>query len=207
MHPQDLDDQHPGLVSRTGLRWSPYTLAMMRRGSRIFLAFLGTAVVAMLIACGSGSRAEQLSDAQKTERVRTLYQEYRKSFPTIQSVTVEELRQLQSGSRQVVLVDVRQPEEMEVSMIPGAIAARTFEGDAESYRGAIVVPYCTVGYRSGLYTRELADAGWDARNLEGSILAWTLAGFPLEDADGATHRVHVYGRTWNLAGEDFVTIW
>lgn len=168
---------------------------------------IACAAVAILAACRTGVRAEQLSDGQKQERVEELYQKYRRSFPGIQSLTVEELLELQKGSRAVVLVDVREPREMEVSMIPGAIDASTFERDADSYRGAIVVPYCTVGYRSGRYTEKLQNQGWDARNLEGSILAWTLAGLPLEDAEGPTKNVHVYGRTWDLAAQGFSTVW
>jgi len=161
----------------------------------------------MLVACRGGSQAERLTDAQKKERLEALYQGYEKSFPSIESVTVEELVELQQGSRQVVLVDVREPEEMKVSMIPGAIDAETFQRQAQSYREAIVVPYCTAGYRSGLFTQELQKAGWDVRNFEGSILAWTLAGLPLEDAEGPTKRVHVYGRTWDLAAQDFSSVW
>lgn len=180
----------------------------MRRSSTwAILVLTNIASVLLFNACRAGSQAEQLTDAEKKERVRALYEEYRKSFPSIESVTVEELVELQQGSRQVVLVDVRKPKEMKVSMIPGAIDAKAFKREAESYREAIVVPYCTVGYRSGLFTHELQQEGWDVRNLEGSILAWTLAGLPLEDAQGPTTRVHVYGRTWDLAAEGFSSVW
>jgi rhodanese-related sulfurtransferase len=168
--------------------------------------FVAVAAVSILVACGGG-QAEQLTDAQKKERLAALYQGYRSAFPSIDSITVEELLQLQLEERRVVLVDVREPEEMAVSMIPGAIDAETFRREAPSYREAIVVPYCTAGYRSGLFTQELQQAGWDVRNLEGSILAWTLAGLPLENAAGPTKEVHVFGRTWDLAAEDFATVW
>lgn len=165
------------------------------------------AMALMLIACRGASQAEQLTDAQRKEHLEALYQGYEKSFPSIESVTVDELLELQKGSRQVVLVDVREAREMKVSMIPGAIDAETFQREAQSYRDAIVVPYCTAGYRSGFFTQELQEAGWDVRNLEGSILAWTLAGLPLEDAEGPTKRIHVYGRTWDLAARDFSSVW
>ena len=158
------------------------------------------------VACGGG-QAEQLTDAQKKERLEALYEEYRSAFPSIDSIGVQELLQLQREAKRVVLVDVREPEEMAVSMIPGAIDAETFQREAQSYRDAIVVPYCTAGYRSGLFTQKLEKDGWDARNLEGSILAWTLAGLPLENAAGPTKEVHVFGRTWDLAAEDFATVW
>jgi sodium/bile acid cotransporter 7 len=165
------------------------------------------ALALTLIACRGGSQTGHLTDAQKKERLEALYQGYEKSFPTIESVTVDELVELQQGTRQVVLVDVREPQEMKVSMIPRAIDVETFQREAQTYREAIVVPYCTAGYRSGLFTQELQKGGWDVRNLEGSILAWTLAGLPLEDAQGPTKRVHVFGRTWDLASEDFSTVW
>ena len=92
-------------------------------------------------------------------------------------------------------------------MIPGAIDAATFQREAQAYRDAVVVPYCTAGYRSGFFTEELQEAGWDVRNLEGSILAWTLAGLPLENAEGPTDKVHVFGRTWDLAAEGFSAVW
>jgi sodium/bile acid cotransporter 7 len=180
----------------------------MRSKNAIVVSGFTCAVMAlMLVACQAGSQAEQLTDAQKKERLEALYQGYQKSFPTIDSITVEEFLELQQGTKPVVLVDVREPQEMEVSMIPGAIDVRTFQQSAQSYRETIVVPYCTAGYRSGLFTQELQKSGWDVRNLEGSILAWTLAGLPLENTEGPTKRIHVYGRTWDLAAEEFSAVW
>ena len=180
----------------------------MRSKNAAVVSGITCAVMAlMLVACQAGSEAEQLTDAQKKERLEALYQGYQKSFPTIDSISVEEFLEIQQGKKQVVLVDVREPKEMEVSMIPGAIDSATFQREAQSYREAIVVPYCTAGYRSGLFTQELQKAGWDVRNLEGSILAWTLAGLPLENTEGPTKRIHVYGRTWDLAAEEFSTVW
>ena len=193
--------------AKSDLRVPAYTLAMPEKGPKSLVALVVTATVSMLVACQAGSQAEQLTDAQKKERLEALYQDYKKSFPSIESITVEELLQLQKGTTEVVVVDVREPQEMEVSMIPGAIDTATFQRDAQSYREAIVVPYCTVGYRSGLFTQELQKAGWDVRNLEGSILAWTLAGLPLENTEGPTKRIHVYGRAWDLAAEEFSTVW
>lgn len=180
----------------------------MRSKNAIVVSGITGAVMAlMLVACQAGSQEERLTDAQKKERLEDLYQGYQKSFPTIDSISVEEFLELQQGTKQVVLVDVREPQEREVSMIPGAIDVKTFQQTAQSYREAIVVPYCTAGYRSGLFTQELQKAGWDVRNLEGSILAWTLAGLPLENTEGPTKRIHVYGRTWDLAAEEFSTVW
>ncbi len=161
----------------------------------------------MLVACQVGSEAEQLTDAQKKERLEALYQGYQKSFPTIDSISVEEFWSFSRGRNKSCSSTSESPKEMEVSMIPGAIEAATFKREAQQYRDAVVVPYCTAGYRSGFFTQELQEAGWDVRNLEGSILAWTLAGLPLENAEGPTRKVHVYGRTWDLAAGDFSAVW
>ena len=93
-------------------------------------------------------------------------------------------------------------------MIPGAVSKEEFERDKSQYKGHVVIPYCTIGYRSGKYAEKLSGQGWDARNLRGSILAWTHAGRPLVDADGNdTKRVHVYGKKWDLAAEGYEGAW
>ena len=149
-----------------------------------------------------------MDDAQKVERVGAMYADYRQSFPEVRAVTVDELQRLRQGEREVVLVDVRAPREREISTIPGAVTVEAFERQREGYRDALVVAYCTIGYRSGLWARDLARSGFDAANLAGSILAWTHAGLPLVDPDGQeTRRVHVYGPKWNLAAAGYEAGW
>ncbi len=100
--------------------------------------------------------------------------------------------------RPAVLVDVREPHERRVSMLPGAITKEDFERHSARYRSWLVVPYCTIGLRSGLYTRELRGRGFEVRNLAGSALAWAHAGLPFEAGGKATRRVHVFNADWNL---------
>jgi sodium/bile acid cotransporter 7 len=142
-----------------------------------------------VVACSQP--AAEMSDREKVQKIETLYQEYRKSFPEVPSVDVQQLEKLRRGGPEVVVVDVRQPEEWQVSMIAGAISQAEFE----------------VGYRSGLYAKDLLQEGWEAFNLEGSILAWTHAGLPLASDTGTTKRVHVYSRTWNLAATGYEAVW
>lgn len=97
--------------------------------------------------------------------------------------------------KRLLLVDVRSEREIAVSMIPGAISKAQYEADAERYADYRIVPYCTVGYRSGKYTKKLLDAGRDAANFEGSIIGWVNAGLPLVTAAGeATNRVHTWSK-------------
>ena len=96
----------------------------------------------------------------------------------------------------VVLVDVRSPSARGVSVIPGAITAEHYESSRQQYAGKTVVPYCTVGGRSYLYSRKLARQGVTTLNYRDSILGWCHAGLPLQSPDGEpTSRVHPY---WNI---------
>lgn len=108
--------------------------------------------------------------------------------------------------RPAVLVDVREPHERRVSMLPGAISQQDFERHSGRYRSWLVVPYCTIGLRSGLYTRTLRQRGFEARNLAGSALAWAHAGLPFEAAGKPTRRVHVYGADWNLLPQGYEAV-
>ncbi len=151
--------------------------------------------------------AQPRAAAEKRAAVESMYAGYRESFAEVPSVGPGELAALQATAR-VVLVDVRTPAEQAVSRLPGALTAAEFEERRAELAGAVVVTYCTIGYRSGLYAQQLRAAGWDARNLAGSLLAWTHAGGELVDAQGRpTRRLHVYGERWDLAASGYETTW
>lgn len=122
--------------------------------------------------------------------------------PDVESVSLEEVQALMAeGAQQgdVVLVDVRSPEEIAVSIIPGAIPMTEFEAQLENYREAKVITYCTIGVRSADYAEKLMEAGFEARNYEGSILDWVNAGLPVVTPAGeATRRVHVYSEQFSV---------
>ncbi|MEQ8514993.1 MAG: rhodanese-like domain-containing protein [Chromatocurvus sp.] len=120
----------------------------------------------------------------------------------VESVSVEELQALMAGKGpqgKIVLVDVRSPGEIAVSMIPGAISRSEFEASRDQYRGTEVITYCTVGARSADYAEKLLDDGFQARNYAGSILDWVGAGLSLVTPDGEpTRRVHVYSKRFSV---------
>ncbi len=98
-----------------------------------------------------------------------------------------------------VVVDVRSDEEVNVSIIPGAITKAKYEKDAGKYRDKLVIPYCTVGGRSGAYAKQLAGKGVKVKNYEGSILKWIDAGLPLVTLEGQpTNRVHTYSDRYRV---------
>ena len=143
--------------------------------------------------------------------------------PAAPEVTVNQLRKLQTEQAQAdseaqsqgrpnpvpsfVLVDVRAPEEVAVSMIPGAITQQQFEKSSQRFRDGTVIVYCTIGYRSGQYASKLIEQGFTAKNFKGSILAWCEANQPLVTPQGvATNRVHTYSSKYKVS-EKYKAVW
>ena len=176
---------------------------LARWGVGLVPCLLGLALASAAVAQDSGGGR----DAEKRSRIDELYESYKKKFPDAPETTVEALRERLSGPEPPVVVDVRDDEEREVSMIPGAISRQEFEKDPHRFVGREVVTYCTIGYRSGRYTEKLVKRGWNASNLRGSILSWTHAGEELDHDGTPTRRVHVYGEAWNLVPEGYEAVW
>lgn len=178
---------------------------------RVFFRYFGN--IHMIILAGFillvQSLAAQTSDdthAQK-QQILEMYQAYKsKSFPGIADITVEEYQALKK-EEEIVLVDVREPREQEVSMIPGAINKAEFEKNLSPYQNDTIVLYCTIGYRSGLYTQKLQKKNYHAMNLIGGVLAWAHAGQLFVGPKGETRRVHVYGEKWNLLPRGYEGVW
>jgi rhodanese-related sulfurtransferase len=80
-------------------------------------------------------------------------------------------------------VDVREPYEHAAGRIAGArhVELGALAAEAETIeRHTPVVFYCRVGARSAMAAQAFAGSGWDAYNLSGGIVAWVVAGLPIE---------------------------
>lgn len=146
-------------------------------------------------------------DAARQLRVAALYADAKSKFPDAPEIApAQALDRWRAGT--LVLIDVRSPEEQAVSRLPGAVTEAAFLADPARYAGKTAVAYCTIGYRSGLFAQALARKGIPVANLAGGLLGWLHAGGTLVDAQGAaTQRVHVYGRTWDLAPLAYEAVW
>jgi rhodanese-related sulfurtransferase len=98
------------------------------------------------------------------------------------SVTATEL------SADVVLIDVREPDEwvrghavgaihVPLADVPARFAELPTDGD--------IVIVCHAGGRSARATTWLLDQGYDCRNLTGGMIAYAAAGHPLQSENGA----------------------
>lgn len=156
--------------------------------------------------------AQALSRTEKLEgRLRVAILKATKNL-TAPVIKARELQAILEDSN-LVLIDIRQPREQEISMLPHAITTAEF---ATRFRHGIpkekrLVAYCTIGYRSGKYAEELAKQGIKAENLEGGVLGWSFAGgkFLTKDAKGdwiETTRIHVYDKEWNIVHPDYQAV-
>lgn len=80
------------------------------------------------------------TNEQKLEEIEARYARSSRSYPDVPKVGAEEAMEMR-GRNGVVFVDVRSPEEQQVSMIPGALTVPEFEAKAEALQGATVVTY------------------------------------------------------------------
>ncbi|CAM9115724.1 unnamed protein product [Ascophyllum nodosum] len=130
--------------------------------------------------------------SKRHEKAKAKVEQATRGFKGVETISAKEVEGLRNEGKRVMLVDVRTEEEMEVSMLRGALSRDAFESSRlgesaktgvkfqdsspsreEENKWDVVVPYCTVGYRSGLYAKKLLDLGYPAvRNSEG-VLLWT----------------------------------
>jgi rhodanese-related sulfurtransferase len=79
------------------------------------------------------------------------------------------------------LIDVREPYEFEAGHIDGARHVplpHLAEFAQTADRERLLVFVCRVGARSGMAADAFRQAGFDAYNLAGGVLAWERAGLP-----------------------------
>jgi rhodanese-related sulfurtransferase len=100
--------------------------------------------------------------------------------------TPEEVSKLQAEGA-IQLIDVRQTHEHDAGRISGDRLIELGSLSAEAHtisQETPVVFYCRSGARSAMATQAFAEAGFDAHNMTGGLLAWEAAGLPLEPDDG-----------------------
>jgi rhodanese-related sulfurtransferase len=100
-------------------------------------------------------------------------------------ITSERAAELIAAGAQ--LIDVRRDYEFDRGRIEGArrVEVNQLVEEAESIaKDRPVVFYCRTGSRSSFAAAAFSEAGWDAYNLEGGLVAWVEGGNELEPEDG-----------------------
>ena len=161
------------------------------------------ALLALILALGGlaaceGEKAAANSDKQRLAQVRQMYQGYKEDFPGVSDIEPQKAIELWKQGK-ALFVDIRDPEEQEVSMLPGAVTQAQFEQNPDLRKGKTVITYCTISYRSGKFAESLEAKGQKSLNLEGGLLGWVHAGGPVFQGDKQVKKIHVYGSRWDLA--------
>lgn len=118
-------------------------------------------------------------------------------------ISVPELQEKMKNGERVVILDVREPKEMQVSALPGARLA--VPGQIETMplteipADATVVTYCTVGGRSGKAAVLLEKRlGRPVYNLDGGIVEWFNHGGEVVNPSGEpVDRIDAWGEPWS----------
>ncbi len=111
---------------------------------------------------------------------RDLYMRARRD---VGEVTPEEVKAKMEAGARPVLLDVREQEEVEQGMVPGArhLGRGHFESKAEDVlpdKDAEVVVYCASGVRSVFAARTLAELGYtNAVSMSGGFVRWRDLGY------------------------------
>ena len=169
---------------------------MQRRGScRGLPGSVLLAVLVALAACGSPT-----SDITWTG-VEARIQEAFPDVPSVDTATLSRL--MQDPTRSLLLLDVRQADEFAVSHLQDAVRTASPDHAEELLRaapaGAVVVAYCSVGFRSARLVAALRERGLaDVHNLSGSIFRWANEDRPLFRGDTAVREVHPFNETWGV---------
>jgi rhodanese-related sulfurtransferase len=140
--------------------------------------------------------AQDVSWAALRQLVRT-------RFPDVPQMSTETLATRLARKERILLLDTRKAEEYAVSHLAGAIRvdpeATTFPMLAQVPKDAILVAYCSVGYRSSEVVQRLRQQGFrNAYNLEGSIFQWANEGRPVVRGEALVRQVHPYDARWGV---------
>jgi rhodanese-related sulfurtransferase len=97
---------------------------------------------------------------------------------TIQTITIQELKQRMDAGENIHLLDVREPSENAEFNIGGVLLPlgeiRNMQTEAiDNWKHDEIVIYCRSGNRSGIAAQILDQLGFEnAKNLTGGMLAW-----------------------------------
>lgn len=125
---------------------------------------------------------EKLIDYEEFCGIPQAKAEEEKRAMELAEMTVQELQALiNSGAKDFVLLDVRNPNEYEIAKIPGSVLVplpdiESGQGVAkvqELLNGHRLIAHCKMGGRSAKALAILKDAGIEGTNVKGGIAAWS----------------------------------
>jgi len=163
--------QHLQVLRRAGL------VKGRREGTYVYYGLAAPEVLAFW-------RSLQEIAGQRVSEIDRLARAYLGDHDGLEAVTKEELKK-RLRDKNVLVLDVRPPEEYEAGHIPGAVSVPIAELKRrlrELPKDKDIVAYCRGQYCSFApeAVRYLIDKGYDAKILKEGLPDWAAAGLPLE---------------------------
>ena len=157
------------------------------------LAFFIALTSSLLIGCAAGD-----------EGLAAIHADIISDHKSVAQLSAEDYLELDRSD--ILLLDIREPEEYAVSRLPGAVrvdpnasaATLIHMGDVT---GKKIIVYCSVGRRSSIFAEREQTAlmkmgAASVSNLEHGIFGWHNERRELMDANGETDAVHPYNSIW-----------
>lgn len=155
------------------------------------------------------AQAGQLFDFLWSQKsLETVINSITRRYPDVAQMETTQLAKKMEANPELVLIDVRETDEYQVSHLPGAIHAppnmstqKLSSIIAPKIKDKTVVFYCSVGERSSAMARraqlKLKEKGAKAiYNLKGGIFAWHNEKRHLVNKKGPTDFVHPFDKNW-----------
>jgi rhodanese-related sulfurtransferase len=127
----------------------------------------------------------------------------RGEYPNVDQVSTADLVELLSSTdgKDLILLDVRSPDEYAVSHLRGAQLTPSERSALNVLRGAekdrLIVVYCSVGYRSASMTQRLMTRGYtNVHSLEGGLFEWANDDLPRYRDGKQVQAVHPFDSQW-----------
>ena len=101
----------------------------------------------------------------------------------VPQIDVQEANKRLKRDKNVIIVDVRQPNETKSGVVPGAKLIPLSEIGSRMNELPLDKPILTIcqsSHRSPFAARKLAKAGYDVTNVSGGMMAWRKAGLPVK---------------------------
>lgn len=143
--------------------------------------------------------------AASDEGLTAIHADIVSDYKAVAHLSPEDYLKLDTSN--ILLLDIREPEEYAVSRIPGAVWISP-SANAESaliqigdVTGKEIIVYCSVGRRSSNFaareqTALMKMGAASVSNLENGIFGWHNEKRELVDAAGTTDAVHPYDAIW-----------
>jgi len=174
----------------------------------ILLAILFVAVATPASQTPTAQAGQLFDFLWQKKSLETVVDSITQRYPDVAHIKTSELAKKMNANPDIILIDVRETDEYQVSHLRGAIHAPPDTSTRKlvnllppKIKGRAVVFYCSVGERSSAMAKrtqlKLKELGATAiYNLKGGIFAWHNEKRPLVNAAGPTDYVHPFDNDW-----------